>query len=119
MSAKKLYEFDTAALVRSMMHSAGITKGLWRFATKYRLANVVGHFGQADGQDANLAAVIAGLDRAALIPEDQPGDMVFDAAVLLADASVSPQALPLESSPAVKTASAKKTASRKTAPKKG
>ncbi len=30
MSAKKLYEFDTAALVRSMMQSAGITKGLMK-----------------------------------------------------------------------------------------
>lgn len=115
MSAKNLFEFDTEALVRAMMVSAGIKTGLWRFATKYRIGTVAGHFGSTEAPDASLAALLAGLDRAALIPADKPGDLVFDAAMLLAKKDVGAKAVVFAPAAAQKSPARKKTSQRKTA----
>lgn len=115
MSAKNLFEFDTEALVRAMMASAGIKSGLWRFATKYRIGTVVGHFGSAEAQDSSLAALLAGLDRTALIPADKAGDLVFDAAVLLAKKDVGAKVVAFAPASAQKSQASKKTSQRKTA----
>ena len=120
MSAKSLFEFDTEALVLAMMVSAGIKSGLWRFATKYRIGTVAGHFGSAETQDSSLAALLAGLDRTALIPADKAGDLVFDAAVLLAKKDLGAKAVAIAPATPQKPQSSKKSSPRKTAsPKKG
>jgi outer membrane receptor for monomeric catechols len=125
MDRKNLYEFDTVALAKALMLNAGITKGLWRLATKYRFASVVGHFGQGPATDTSLSSVIAGLDRMALIPVTKPGDLVFDAETLLADSAAHPQSLPYASKatstpssrpkPAVKKAAVKRVLAKKKA----
>ena len=91
---KLLHEFDQRAVAKALLQACGVKTGLWRLAVKFSIGSTLGKFKDEKTKEEHFApAVIAGLDRLAMIEADSAGPLVYDAAALLADTKVRPQKL--------------------------
>lgn len=81
------YDFDLASVAAALMRERGIKSGLWRLAAKMRFAALTLSLGDGAKAPTPMPTGTVSLDGLALFKADRPGDLVYDAADVLAPKS--------------------------------
>lgn len=85
------HEFPLQEVAAALFAKAGVTSGLWRLAARLRFSGLTVNLSDRDGATVSgpMPAGVVGVDGLALFAATEPGDLVFDAAEVLAAQSQS------------------------------
>jgi hypothetical protein len=114
---KKIVRVSLEEVALAALKSKGIESGLWRLAVGMRFSALTMEWQEQDSKSKDtLPSAIVGITDLALIEEERPGNLIFDAAAMRL-ASDSEAAVSQARAPA--RTKAPKAAAKRSLPKKG